>query len=321
MLVAACSGGSNPTTSIETPSQPSTSTTHQPTDPPSTSSTKSTSSTSTTSPPDDELTAAWTSYWETWAEVRASEDLDPEPLEAVASADVVEGAIALFERQRSSGQGPVETDFELHPVIEDSASDRATVEDCVLLMPSFSETVGVWHEADLVRTDLGWIVDDIRIPSAAGCVPEAIAEAAIAGYEAYYEAEAEFWDPADPTSPLIDGVLEDPQKAFIVELLEEHQNQGIALRGQPTIHPEIIEVRSATQVVILSCSEPDPNYGLYDIDTGERLPDEPPVREGQRDLQSAVMVLDDGVWKVSDLQGQVDFACEFAPTDQGLPSV
>ena len=51
------------------------------------------------------------------------------------------------------------------------------------------------------------------------------------------------------------------------------------------------------------------------------LPDEPPVEDGQRDLQSAVMVLDGGRWKVSDLQGQVDFECEFAPTDRGLPSV
>ena len=234
---------------------------------------------------------------------------------------MVDDAISLFERQRSSGQGPVETDFELHPVIETVEPDRATVDDCVLLTPSFTEAVGVWHEADLVRTDQGWIVDDIRIRSAGGCVPMDMADAAISGYEAYYEAEAEFWDPANPTSPLIDEVLTDPQKSFIVGLLEEHQSQGIALRGQPTTHPEVIEVRSPTEVVILSCSEPDPSYGLYDIGTGERLPDEPPVQDGQRDLQSAVMVLDGGLWKVSDLQGQVDFECEFAPTDRGLPSV
>jgi hypothetical protein len=267
------------------------------------------------------LAAAWSSYWQAWATVRASDDLDPGPLEAVASADVVDGAISLFELQRSSGQAPVETDFELHPVIETVEPDRATVEDCVLLTPSFTEAVGVWHEADFVRTDQGWIVDEIRIRSAGGCVPKEMADAAISGYEAYYEAEAEFWDPPDPTSSLIVEVLTDPQNSFIVGLLEEHQSQGIALRGQPTTHPEVTEVRSPTEVVILSCSEPDPSYGLYDIGTGERLPDEPPVQDGQRDLQSAVMVLDGALWKVSDLQGQVDFECEFAPTDRGLPSV
>jgi hypothetical protein len=41
------------------------------------------------------------------------------------SADVVDGAISLFERQRSSGLGPVETDFELHPAIETSEPNQA----------------------------------------------------------------------------------------------------------------------------------------------------------------------------------------------------
>ena len=113
----------------------------------------------------------------------------------------------------------------------------------------------------------------------------------------------------------------EPLRSFIVELQRQHLTRGVALRGQPTTHPEVIEVRSPTELVILSCSEPDPGYGLYDLDSSERLPDVPPVRAGQRDLQSAVMVFEGGTWKVSDLQGQVDFVCEFSPTDRGLPSV
>ena len=42
---------------------------------------------------------------------------------------------------------------------------------------------------------------------------------------------------------------------------------------------------------------------------------------GQRDLTSAVMVLIDGTWKVSDIQGQADVSCDAAPTTQGLPTV
>jgi hypothetical protein len=265
---------------------------------------------------------AWDAYWDAWVKVRASDDLDPAPLALVASPDVVDAALTLFERQRSSGGlGPVDTEVVLHATVTDWDADRAIVEDCVLLAPSFTDAVGVWHQADLTRTGQGWIVDAVRIPRAGGCVPKTMADAAIGGYEAYYEAEAEFWDPADPDSQLIDDVLAEPQRSFILNLLEEHEAQGVALRGQPTTHPEVIEVRSPTELVILSCSEPDPDYGLYDVDTGERLPDEPPVRDGQRDLQSAVMVLEGGTWKVSDLQGQVDFACEFAPTDRALPSV
>lgn len=322
LLFAACSGGSSPTTSIETPDQNSTSSTTQTTDPPTTSSTTSPPPEPTSSTlPEDELTATWTSYWQAWTDVRASEDLDAGPLQAVASADVVEGAIALFERQRSSGQGPVETDVELHPVIEAADSDRATVEDCVLLTPSFTETVGVWHEADFVRTDEGWIVDDIRIRTAGGCVPKEMADAAITAYEAFYAAWPEFWDPADPGSPLLDDLLTEPQLSVMVGLLAEHQERGAALRGQPTLHPEVVEVRSPTELVILNCLEPDPEYGLYDADSGERLDDVPPVRSGQTNVESAVMVFEGGRWKVSDLQGQVDFACEFAPTDRGLPPV
>ncbi len=264
---------------------------------------------------------AWSAYWTAWTEVRATQDLDRGPLDAVASPDVVEGVLVLFERQRSSGLGPVQTEVALHADVTASDGDRATVEDCVLLLPSFTDAVGVWYQADLIQTEEGWIVDVLRIPRAGGCVPQEMADAAIAGYEAYYEAESEFWDPPDPESPRIEGVLAEPQKSFIVGLLQEHQSQGVALRGQPNVHPEVIEVRSPTELVILSCSEPDPNFGLYALASGDRLPDEAAVREGQRDLQSAVMVLEDGTWKVADLQGQVDFECEFAPTDRGLPSV
>jgi hypothetical protein len=283
--------------------------------------TTSTSLTNTTLPPEQDVIAAWSAYWNAWVNVRASDDLDRGPLEAVASPAVVDGALTLFERQRSSGLGPVHTEVALHAAVTAAVGDWATVEDCVLLAPSFTDAVGVWYEADLVRSDEGWIVDTVRIPRAGGCVPKAMAEGAIAGYEAFYAGWTDFWDPANPESPLIDQVLAEPQLGLVVALLSDHEARGAALRGRPSLHPEVIEVRSPTEVVILSCLEPSPEYGLYDIDTGERLDDVPAVRDGQKNLESAVMILEDGRWKVSDLQGQVDFACDFAPTDRGLPSV
>jgi hypothetical protein len=264
---------------------------------------------------------AWSAYWDAWVEVRASDDLDPAPLNAVAAEDVVDGALALFERQRTSGLGAVQTEVVLDAIVVDSDFDRASVEDCVLLLPSFTDTVGVWYQADLARTEGGWVVEAVRIPSGGGCVPQKMAKAAFAGYEAFYSGWVEFWDPANPGSPLIGEVLTEPQKTLIVDLLTDHQARGVALRGQPTTHPEVVEVRTTTELVILDCTEPDPDYGVFNLETGERLPDEPPVREGQRNLRSAVMVFEDGKWKVSDLQGQVDFTCEFAPTERGLPSV
>ena len=263
----------------------------------------------------------WSTFWAAWVAVRASDDLDPGPLERVAAPDVVAGVVALFERLRSSGSGPVQTEVVLYSKVTDSGADRATLEDCVLLAPSFTDATGIWYQADLTRTGERWIVEAVRITTTGGCVPAEVADAAVTAYQAYYDAEAEFWNPPDPNSPILDLVLAEPQKSFIAGILEQHAAQGIALRGQPTVHPEVIEVRSPTELVVLSCLEPDPHYGLYDLDSGERLDDVPPVREGQRDLQSAVMVFEDGRWKVSDLQGQVNYACKFAPTDRGLPSV
>lgn len=263
----------------------------------------------------------WSAYWDAWVQVRASDDLDPSPLRAVAAETVVDGAVALFERQRSSGLGPVETEVVLHPSVTNASDDRVSIEDCVLLSPSFTDTVGVWYRAELARTEVGWVVESVRIPSAGGCVPREMADAAIASYEAFYDGWAVFWDPPDPASPVIEQVLAEPQRSLIVDLLTDHQSRGVALRGHPVLHPEVIEVRSPTELVILSCLEPAMDYGVYDLESGERLDDVPAVREGQRNLESAVMVFEDGRWKVSDLQGQVDFACEFAPTDRGLPSI
>jgi len=275
----------------------------------------------TTLPSDQNVIEAWASYWDAWAEVRASENLDPAPLAAVASSDVVEGAIALFERQRSSGLDAVQTDVVLHATVTSVDSSRATIVDCVLLAPSFTDTTGVWYEADLTRSGEGWLVDAVRIPTIGGCVPQTMAEEAIAAYESYYDALAEFWDPPDPQHPLISDVLAEPRLSNVIGLLEEHEERGVAFRSRPINHPEVIEVRSPTEIVILDCYEPDSADGLYDLATGNRLPDEPPITEGQRNLRSVVMVLQEGKWKSSDFQGQVDFACEFAPTERGLPSV
>ncbi|MCP3858925.1 MAG: hypothetical protein GY704_04675, partial [Phycisphaeraceae bacterium] len=111
------------------------------------------------------------------------------------------------------------------------------------------------------------------------------------------------------------------QLELINGLLTDHADRGLALRGRATTHPEIIEVRSATEVAILDCSDQDPGRGLFVVETGERLSDIPAVRDGQRDLTSAVMLLENGVWKVSDVQGQADVSCDMAPTPQGLPVV
>lgn len=319
LVAGACDGsaGTDSTTTTNTDASVVTS----PTSTTSTPTTTTTPSTTTTADPSLEVLQTWDAFWQAWATVRASEDLNPAPLEEVASPDVAAGVVALFEGQRESGSGPVVTEVVTHAKVTEFGPDQAEVEDCVLLSPSFSETVGVWYRAELTNSGSGWTVTDLAVPSLGGCVPQQMATEAIAGYEAYYDAEEEFWDPPEPDHPLIGQVLVDPQLSFVVEVLGQHKDQGIALRESPTVRPEVIEVRSPTELVILDCYEPDVGDGLYDVGTGERLADAPTIRPGQRNLRSAVMVLHEGQWKVSDFQGQVDFECEFAPTERGLPSV
>lgn len=321
-LVGACSGSASPTSSTTTSSTtPSSTTAASPTSVPEPTTTTTATTTTEAVPPDEEVEEAWLAFWDAWVKVRASDPLDEAPLETVASPEVVKAAVTLFERERESNPGGVATDVFASATVVDLAVDAAAVEDCVVLSPSFTNTGGLWYEADLRIRDHGWAVTDLRIRSAGGCVPSEFETAAVAGYEEYYDARSEFWDPADPEHPSLNDVLVDPQLTFIVDVLGVHAAEGWALRGRPSTRPEVIEVRSVAELVVLSCNEPVADYGVYDATTGERLDVEPRVRAGQRDLQSAVMVLDEGQWKVSDLQGQVDFACDFAPTNRGLPSV
>ena len=204
LFLGACTsnGSGESTTTSSIPQSTSSST-----DPPSTSTSTSTSTAVTTTlPPTQDVIDDWSAYWDAWAEVRASDDFDPAPLNALAAVDVVEGALTLFERQRTSGLGAVQTEVSLHATVTDSDPDKASIEDCVLLSPALTDTVGVWYQADLSRTDQGWVVAAVRIPSGGGCVPGEMAEAAITGYEAYYEAQVEFWDPPDSDHPLINRV-------------------------------------------------------------------------------------------------------------------
>ena len=309
LSAAAC----NPAPDVDTsPVAPETSSTSAPT---SSTSTSPTSTTTDPKSPDDEVVTAWNAYWEGWVTVRASENFDPAPLEQLAEPDIVEAAVSLFERL-----GPAATELVTHPRVIDIELDRASLEDCVVMAPSWAEVAGIWYRAELTRRGESWVVADLQA-SISGCVPAEAADAAIAGYEAYYDAESEFWEPADPNHPLLDQVLAEPQRSFIIGLLEEDAARGAVQRGQPTNHPEVIQVLSPTVLLIESCQEPALDFGLYDVATGERLPDEPPVREGQRDLESAVMVFEDGQWKVSELRGLIDSTCEFAPTNRGLRSV
>jgi hypothetical protein len=281
------------------------------------------SPTTTTVPPADpseEALKVWDAFWTAWVEARAEEIPSPDLFQPVATPAVIDDVLAAIERQHEVS-GPVDTAVTLSPTAAHESSAEINVQDCVLMVPSITENVGVWYEGVLENDGSGWKVRSLEIAQTSGCVPTEMAADAIEAYESYYDAIPEFWDPPNPDAPILSDLLAEPRLSGIRELLADHAERGATLRSDPTTHPEVIELRSPTEFVILDCYEPGADDGVYDLATGERLPDEPEVRPGQRNLRSAVMVFEDSRWKASDFQGQVDHECEFAPTDRGLPSV
>ena len=263
---------------------------------------------------------AWIAMWDGVEMVVTDPDTAEDVISAVASAPVFDQLNTIYNPSVDSDVGNSPRIFENNPVIEVTGPGSVTINDCMFETPKLGNAT-IWYSGTLTDVDGQWQVQSVNLEAEIGCVPTALAEAAIDGYEDYWDAREVFWDPADPTSSLLTETMTGVHLELIEGLLVDHANRGLALRGRAATHPEVIEVRSATEVAILDCGEQDTGRGLFVVASGERLSDIALVREGQRDLTSAVMVLEGGVWKVSDVQGQADVSCDIAPTIQGLPLV
>lgn len=314
-LLAACSGGDDTIAEPTAETAPTSEATAAATTAPPTS-----TAAPTATPDPSGATEAWLQLWDGTEKLVSDPDAASEEMLVVASPSVVEQLATIYNPTLASDVASTPRLFENNPVTEPHADGTVAVSDCIFETPKAGNAT-IWYSGTAEVVDGDWTITSITLNSEIGCVPSAIATEAIAGYEAYWDARVEFWDPADPSSPLVDETMAGAHLELIEGLLVDHADRGLALRGRPTTHPEIIEVRSATEVAILDCSEQDTGRGLFVVETGERLDDIPAVSDGQRDLTSAVMVLEDGAWKVSDVQGQADVSCDSAPTPQGLPVV
>jgi hypothetical protein len=111
------------------------------------------------------------------------------------------------------------------------------------------------------------------------------------------------------------------QLTFIRELLEEHQRDGIVVREPaPTDNAVVWELGIGTATVS-DCTEQVPEYGAFDLETGERL-DElvAPVEPGRLDAQSVDLVRNAaGTWQVVDQAGSRDTDCEPGSTRYAVP--
>lgn len=264
--------------------------------------------------------ASWVELWAGAEMLTTDSDAARAAIGAVASEQVFDQLDTIYNPSVESSLASTPRTFVNNPTAAVGEDGVVEINDCIFESPRLGNAT-IWYSGTAELLDGTWTINGVEVRSEIGCVPAGIASEAIAGYEAYWDARTVFWDPADPSSPLLGQTMTGIHLDLIEGLVLDHEQQGLVLRGRAQTRPEVVEVRSATEIAILDCSVQDVGRGLFDGATGDRLPDIPTVSEGQTDLTSAVMILEDGTWKVSDVQGQADVSCDAAPTPQGLPTV
>lgn len=255
--------------------------------------------------------------WEAFWSAVSVPDGDDEGL-AAAAAWGTDDAIAGV---RSFPWGDVDRQVANHPVATAVDEATVTIDDCIVHEPGFPGAL--WWAGEVELREGRWVVTRAEmVERLAPCIPAEINDAVLAAYEQHWDARDVFWASGDGHDPALTDTTTEPQLQHFRALLERGEAEGFVVRGRPETHPEVIEFIGFGRVVVLDCQGADPTHGAYDRATGERRIDLIPLaREGQTDLRSTVLTFVDGRWKVADVQGQIDFECVFAPTDNGIPVI
>jgi hypothetical protein len=233
---------------------------------------------------------------------------------------VSEAAIATVEPALEADQ--LDRTVANHPVVTAEGATSAVVDDCLLVTPPTVPGPALWYQGVAhLDSDGAWVIDSIELQSRTGCVPAALADEVLGGYRQFWDARAEYWNPADPDHPGVTATMTGVHLDYMRELLDEHRRQGwyAVIEGQRT-HPEIIAVEGPDRVVILDCQEAAAERGLFDA-AGQRQPGIGAPQPGDHDIFEVTMQLEDGQWKAADVGALEAVDCELAPTDRGLPRV
>lgn len=312
LVASACSGGGDVVDLEEAaPAEETSSTTEA---------TTTTSTTTTTEPaapstdPADAVIETWTTLLDA-ARTGAPDADQLATIEALAGPATVDQLLApLFPE--ASGR-----EIEFFPALTEQGDGTWAIDDCLVMSPGISVGISNWLVGAAEPADdspTGWRISGIQVINLDPCVPRSIADAAIAGYEAYWDAQVVFYDPPDPDSPLIEETTSGLYRDFVLDLIADLSSEGQVLRGRPMTVPEFSSFRSLSEVVIIDCQEVDPQYGVYDGATGERTDRIAPIGPGELDLRETTMQLEGGTWKVVDRQGQADVQCRTPPTPPTL---
>lgn len=133
--------------------------------------------------------------------------------------------------------------------------------------------------------------------TAASPAPANTEERITAAYVAFWDAVEAASDPPDPDHPLLIETTADPQLGQLREVLAEYREDGYVRRGDDTHHVTLRDiVDDGMTAIVDDCVELDPEGGLFDAETGERVSGG--AEAGERQLAEARLELIGGVWKV-----------------------
>jgi hypothetical protein len=271
---------------------------------------------------EEQLGELWAAFYRAWVEQA--------PLEDPASAAFADLAVdpdqttADLVAQRLDSR-PVVTEFEQWPqVVIDG--DTATITDCVIATQHERDedgnavTLSTSWEAQATSTAEGWRIETAG-PRDLFCVPEELNEQLLGAYREYREALDAAWDPPDPDHPALQRTMTGEQLTFIRELLAEHERDGIVVREPAPTDNAVVWELGIGIATVSDCTEQVPEYGAFDLETGERL-DElvPPVEPGRLDAQSVDLDRNaDGTWQVVDQAASRDTDCDPGSTRYAVP--
>ncbi len=129
-------------------------------------------------------------------------------------------------------------------------------------------------------------------------------------YLAFWEAVNAASRPPDPDHPDLAATAGGDQLEGLREQIAGFRDDGYEVRDETVSHPVATQISDDdTVAMVRDCRDLDPEGGIYDADTGERV--HGGADPGQRDLWETRLEQIGGVWKVVDadlIEG--DSACE-----------
>lgn len=309
LLAAACSGGDD-VVDLDDAIGPESSTTSS-----SSTTTSSTSTTTTEAPEADPPEDAESAVIETWtslldaARTGAPDDEQLAVIESLASAETVDQLVApLFPEFPNR-------EIEFFPALTEQDDGTYAIDDCLVMNRGITADVSNWFVGAAEPSDdspTGFVITEISVINLDPCVPRSIADAAIDGYEAHWDAREIFLNPPDPESPALLDTTTGDQLDLFIGVLEMFIEEGYVGRGRPTTSPEFWSFSSASELVIVDCQIPSPELGVYDAETGERTDVIEEVQDGQFDLRQTTMLLEGDLWKAADISAVTDVDCASA---------